>query len=205
MNTIPEQIPRSLKSYLDQYQEQPAAAIERLEKHLVKRGPDAVGYYLLSWFYHYQDQQTEAIRCAWKAKVFAPGSPVMEQFPYFMAHPKKFDAWKPFRFLFQQRSEKRDDGRHLPISDLDSLINKLSSVESERIRLDPEATDGPDLSEGSSMVEDIVTETLAGIHEKQGNKKAAIETWQRLAELNTGKKEYYREQIDRLNRPGGQE
>src|SRR5690554_4194901 len=116
MMNIPVHIPRSLQSYLDQYSEKPLVAIERLENQLKKRGPDAVGYYLLAWFYHYQDQPAEAVRCAWKAKIFAPGSPVMESFPYLMSHPKKFDAWKPFRFLFPSRSRKKEEDRHPPIS-----------------------------------------------------------------------------------------
>lgn len=198
MENISEHIPRSLRSYLEQYGEQPDVTIERLENHLKKRGPDAVGYYLLAWFYHYQNRQSEAVRCAWKAKIFAPGSPVMESFPYYMSHPKKFDAWKPLRFLFPSRTRKQEEKHHPPISDLDSLISKLSSVESAKIRIDPNAEIGPDLSEGSALVEDIVTETLAGIHEKQGNLKAALNTWNRLAEIHPEKKEYCLQQIQRI-------
>lgn len=200
MNAIPVHIPRSLKSYLDQYQRDPEKTIEKLEAHLKKRGPDAVGFYLLSWFHHYNENTEKAIASAWKAKVFAPGSPTMENLHYFMSHPQKFKAWKPFKPIIKNQVNKNNDSKNLPISDLDSLIDKLSSIESKRIRMDETAEEGPDLSEESSKVEDIVTETLALIYEKQGNNSAAIHAYQKLINLHIHKEEYYRKQIDRLKK-----
>jgi len=201
MNALPAHIPRSLKSYLEQYQEDPDNTIDRLENHLHRRGPDAVGYYLLSWFHHFNGNPEEAVKCAWKAKIFAPGSPTMEQLHYYMTHPKKFKAWKPSKPVIKKKRKTREGSASHPISDLDSLISKLSSVDSKKIHLDTDAVEtdeSPDLSEESSMVEDIVTETLAGIYEKQGNKQAALDTYKRLMDIHTHKKGYYRKQIERL-------
>jgi len=198
MNAIPAHIPRSLKSYLEQYQRDPEKTIDKLETHLKKRGADAVGFYLLSWFYHYNGNTEQAVESAWKAKIFAPGSPTMEQLHYFMSHPKKFKAWKPFRPTVNSQLDKLSGYKNLPISDLDSLIERLSSVESKRIRLDVTAPEGPDLSEESAKVEDIATETLAVIHEKQGNKSAAIHTYQKLMNRHPDKEKHYKEQIHRL-------
>lgn len=59
--------------------------------------------------------------------------------------------------------------------------------------------DKRDLSEKSTDVDDIVTETLAVIHEKQSNYPAAIQTYERLKEANPSKEEYYSKQIKRLS------
>lgn len=198
MNPIPAHIPRSLRSYLELYQDNADETIEKLEKHLKKRGPDAVGFYLLAWFYHHNGNPDMAIKCAWKAKIYAPGSPTMQQLHYYLAHPKNFKAWKPIKPAIKTFKKQRSEVMPHPISDLDSLIDRLSAVESNKIRLSEDSQDGPDLSIESSMVEDIVTETLANIHEKQGNIEAAIETYKRLMCVHTHKKGYYRKQIVRL-------
>lgn len=198
MNPIPAHIPRSLRSYLELYQDNADKTIEKLEKHLEKRGPDAVGFYLLAWFYHYNGNPDMATKCAWKAKIYAPGSPAMQQLHYYLAHPKNFKAWKPTKPAIKTFKKQRSEAKPHPISDLDSLIDKLSAVESKKINLDEDSQDGPDLSRESSMVEDIVTETLANIYEKQGNVEAAIETYKRLMCIHTHKKGYYRKQIERL-------
>jgi hypothetical protein len=198
MKTIPVQIPQSLQSYLDLYEEQPEEAIFRLQKQIKRRGNDAVGYYLLAWLYHGRNMRKEAVQAAWKAKVFAPGSPVMEQLHYFMAHPENFRAWKPVKPVIRRKSTNRNRTTNLPIQDLDSLIEKLSASESKRIVLDPEREEGPDLSKGSSDTDDIVTETLAGIHVKQGNRAAAIQAYQKLSELHPEKKDEYEEKVRQL-------
>ena len=202
MNPTPAHIPQSLRSYLDQFQDEPDKAIEKLGNHLKKRGPDAVGYYLLAWFYHYNDQNELALEAAWKAKIYAPGSPVMEQLHYYLAHPRKFKAWRPPKPAIRRKGLNREEMMSHPISDLDTLINKLSSLESGKIKMDLSDSKGgdpgPDLSEESSKIEDIATETLARIHEKQGNKVAAIDTYKKLMNIHTHKKGYYLKQIERL-------
>ncbi|MEX1063150.1 MAG: hypothetical protein WEC12_06065 [Balneolaceae bacterium] len=198
MKAIPENIPRSLRSYLEQYRQDPATATERLENHLKKRGPDAVGHYLLSLFYYYSGHRREAVQHAWKAKIFAPGSPAMEQLHYYMSHPDGFNAWKPADPAGRSCADSGVEKSIHPISDLDALIDKLSSVESKRIKLTMDGEKGPDLSRESANVEDIVTETLAGIHEKQQSYTAAIDTYRRLMQINPDKKAYYKKQILRL-------
>jgi tetratricopeptide (TPR) repeat protein len=198
MKVNPAHIPQSLRSYLAHYQENPDNTIKKLEAHVRKRGADAVGYYLLSWFYHYNGDSDNAVKAAWKAKIYAPGSPAMELLHYFMKHPKKFKAWKPTKQVIKSHMVERSLRKVHPISDLDSLIEKLSTVETKRITFDLNSEDGPDLSEESSRVDDIVTDTLADIHEKQGNMEAAIETYQKLMQLHTHKKGFYKKQIERL-------
>lgn len=198
MKVIPVHIPQSLRSYLEQYQDAPERTIKKLESHVKKRGDDAVGYYLLSWFYHFHGDSRQAVKAAWKAKIYAPGSPTMDQLHYFMKHPKNFKAWKPSKSALKTLTDVRKQGNTHPISDLDSLIQKLSTVETKRITFDRHSEAGPDLSQDSSNVDDIVTETLADIHEKQGNRQAAIDTYQKLINIHTYKKSYYLKQIDRL-------
>ena len=135
MNRIPRKIPHSLRSYLEQYQKDPERAIERLEKHLKRRGPDAVGHYLLAWLYHLKGDRKKAVENAWRAKIFAPGSPAMERLHYYMAHPDHFDAWTPGHDDVGTARMHSTEHRHA-ISDLDSLSSRLSSVKTTRIQRD---------------------------------------------------------------------
>ncbi len=199
MNAIPDHIPRSLRSYLDQYQGEPEKAITRLENHLEKRGPDAVGFYLLSWLYHHNNMPDKAVKAAWRAKIFAPGSPAMEKLHYYLSHPQKFDAWKPIEPSGNSSSAPKSRTRDHTIANLDNLIEKLSAVESSRIEFDPDAEEGEDLGKDSSQVDDIVTETLAKIHIRQGNVKDAIAVYRRLQELYPDRKERYEEEIRKLD------
>lgn len=187
-------IPQSLKSYLELFQQEPEKAITRLKEHLDKRGPDAVGHYLLSWFHHLQGDQKKATQAAWAAKIFAPGSPAMEKLHYFMAHPDSFRAWTPTEVDGIRQSTPAQPATH-PISDLDALIEKLSAVESKRIEFNPDKTDERDLAEQATHVDDIATETLAQIHEKQGHLSLAISTYRKLIETHPDKAEYFRERI----------
>ncbi len=198
MKVNPAHIPQSLRSYLAHFQENPDNTIKKLEAHVRKRGADAVGYYLLSWFYHYNGDSENAVKAAWKAKIYAPGSPAMDLLHYYMQHPKKFKAWKPVKQAVKPDMAENNQGKAHPIADLDSLIEKLSAIETKRITFDLNSEDGPDLSEESSRVDDIVTDTLAEIHEKQGNMEAAIKTYQKLMHLHTHKKGFYKKQIERL-------
>lgn len=197
MKLSAEQIPKSLQGYVDQFETDPDTAIERLENHIQKRNSGAVGYFFLSWLYHRNNQKKKAVQAALKAKVFAPGSMLMERLHYVMAHPRHFNAWEPEQKREPFKRKQHKDRGH-PIQDLDLLIAKLSSAEKKRIKPDLSDEDQPDLSENSNQVDDIVTETLAVIHEKQGNFKGAIDTFKKLRRTNSSKKEYYDEQIFRL-------
>lgn len=203
MNFIPNNIPRSLQPYLDQFQKQPEKAIERLEKHLEKRGPDAVGYYLLAWFYHHSNSREKAVKTAWKARIFAPGSPAVKELHYYMQHPEQFNAWNPARLQNNVSKKAHQEGEAHPIHDLDALINKLSSTESKKIQLQEnqgEDKELPDLSEYATNVDDIFTETMADIHEKQGNREAAIKTYEELKKLHPDKARRYKKEIKRLQK-----
>lgn len=96
MQGLPFEVPPSLSSYLNQFEHNPDKAIANLESFLKKRGMDAVGYFLLSWLYHNNEQKDEALHYALKAKFCAPGSPFFQHLHYFMMHPDHFNAWRPF-------------------------------------------------------------------------------------------------------------
>lgn len=200
MPQFPFDIPKSLASYAEHFEEEPLKATTRLKKQLKKRGPDAVGHFLLAWFYHLKGMNDQAVDEALKARIFAPGSPFFEKLHYYLSHPQSFEAWTPSDAA--KKSEKPQSSSHDrpgPVLDLDSLIQKLSKVESERIRPSAiENTKEKPVRKQADDVDDIVSETLASIHEAQGKIKAAIKTYRRLKELNKDKTEYYNEQILRL-------
>ncbi len=201
MDSILEHTPASFQIYLDQFDSDPDKTIKKLEQHVLKRNTGAVGYFYLAWLCYKNGDKSKAIEYAWTAKVCAPGSPLMETLHYFLSHPDSFDAWKPDQKNKNYKKEYNSGDRSHPISDLDSLINKLSAVESKRIQLSEEDLKkevDEDLSKYSTEVDDIVTETLAGIHEKQKNFKAAIETYKQLRKSNPAKREHFDEQIFRL-------
>jgi|AntDeeMinimDraft_5_1070356.scaffolds.fasta_scaffold04974_4 tetratricopeptide (TPR) repeat protein len=200
MAELPFDIPHSLMSYLEQYESAPVKISHRLEKQLKKRGPDAVGHFLLGWFYHRQDNHQKAMTCAVKAKSFAPGSPFFEKLHYYFSHPELFEAWC---------SESRDELTHInrsggytsqSIHDLNVLIEKLSALEPSPMKENMQSLADDDNPEKNSFddTDDIVSETLAKIHENQGKKAAAIKTYNRLKEINSGQADFYDEQIKRL-------
>lgn len=203
MVNLPFDIPKSLASYAELFDEDPDKAATRLKKQLNKRGPDAVGHFLLAWFYHIMDRNEEALEYALQAKIYAPGSPFLGKLHYYLAHPNTFNAWEPQNLTYTGEETTPDDvQRPGPVLDLDALIEKLSRVESRRIKVSPElpnASRSTEVDTGNN-VDDIVSETLATIHETQGKTEAAIQTYKRLKELNNEKKDFYRQQISRLKK-----
>jgi tetratricopeptide (TPR) repeat protein len=200
MKELPFNIPQSLSSYVERFDESPEKAIQKLKRHVKKRDPDAVGHFLLAWFYHLQDDSKEAIKQALVAKTYAPGSPLMEHLHYFLVHPELFEAAVPHS---EYSNEKKllQGTRTSPILDLDRLIEMLEAVESQRIQI-PIDDDSEifDLSEDSNDVEDVISETLAKIHVTQGNKKEAIKMYERLITINEDKAEHYNSEISKLKK-----
>lgn len=199
MPQLPFEIPQSLASYAEHFEEDPLKATTRLKKQLKKRGPDAVGHFLLAWFYHLKGLDDQAVEEAVKARMFAPGSPFFEKLHYYLSHPNTFEAWTPSSSSSTTKPTPAAK-EHGPVLNLDMLIEKLSSVESKRIK--PDTTEPSDPIEkndaSSDNVDDIVSETLATIHEKQGKTEAAIRTYERLKKIRKEKKDYYDDQIRRL-------
>lgn len=205
MPQLPFEIPQSLASYAEHFEDEPRRAITRLKKQLKKRGPDAVGYFLLAWFYHLQDMNEEAVEEALKARIYAPGSPFFRKLHYYLSHPDTFDAWTPTSPSPVSRKQDSTSQRHGPVFNLDSLIEQLSQLESQSIRPDKELLKGESKEVGNSDdVDNIVTETLAKIHEKQGKINAAVQSYRRLQELYPDKKDYYQQQIERLEESKGE-
>ena len=198
MPELPFNIPQSLQSYVKVFEKDPKKGIEKLKRQVHKRDPDAVGHFLLAWFYHVQDNPGLAIREALKAKTYAPGSPLMEHLHYFLLHPESFDAAVPSSNYSSQKKLLQGK-RSSPILDLDKLIEMLEAVESQRIQI-PTGDDynDADLSEDAAEVDDIVSETLAKIHVTQGNKKEAIKMYERLIVNNGEKADEYKSTISKL-------
>lgn len=201
MQELPFHIPKSLSSYVEKFEDDPQQVISKLKKHLKKRGPDAVGHFLLSWFYHLENESKKSIQEALKAKTYAPGSPLMEHLHYFLVHPEKFDAAVPNQSYISSGGMKLQQAtRTSPILDLDRLIQMLEEVESQRIQIptEDEEYDDSDLSKDSEEVDDLASETLAKIHTKQGRHKEAIKMYERLIVRDQNKADHYKEKIAKL-------
>jgi len=200
MPKLPFDIPQSLSTYVEQFDDDPEKVTEKLKTHVKRRGLDAVGYFLLAWFYHLRGKKEKAIDYALRAKTYAPGSPLMEHLHYYLVHPRSFDAWVPPELQTRKKSRKWDDEQPGPHLDLDALIAKLSELESTKIA-PPEnldELDETDLSEKALKVDDIASETLANIYQKQGKTEMAIETYQKLKKIHPDKTDYYDQQINSL-------
>jgi len=196
-------VPESYQIYLDQFDSDPEGTLTKLENHVTKRSSSAVGYYILAVLSRDAGRASDAVRYALSAKIMAPGSEFFRRLPYFIQHPDYFKAWVPDRPAQTHSRKKKQEtqGTH-PIRDLDRLISKLSEAETKRIHVPKDDIDAEksteDLSQRSVDVDDIVTETLALIHEKQDNYTAAINVFKRLRLTNSSEREHYDEQILRL-------
>jgi tetratricopeptide (TPR) repeat protein len=200
MQELPFNIPKSLYSYVETFEDDPEKVTQKLKRHLKRRGPDAVGHFLLSWFYHLQDKQKEAIQQALKAKTYAPGSPLMEHLHYFLVHPEKFDAAIPEQSYKSNSIKLQQASLTSPVLDLDRLIAMLEEVESQRIQIpaEDEPFNDSDLSKDAEDIDDLASETLAKIHSQQGRKTEAIQMYERLMEKNGDKASHYKKQINKL-------
>lgn len=196
-------MPESYQIYLDQFYSDPEGTLTKLENHVTKRNSGAIGYYILAVLSRTAGRSSDAVKFALSAKILAPGSEFFRRLPYFIQHPDYFDAWIPDKSSQNNGSKKVKEAQSThPIKDLDMLISKLSEAETQGIRLPEKDTDpkksAEDLSKRSADVDDIVTETLALIHEKQGNYPAAIKVFKQLRLAKSSKREHYDEQILRL-------
>lgn len=196
-------VPESYQIYLDQFDSDPEGTLTKLENHVTKRNSGAVGYYILAVLSRNAGRMSDAVRYALSAKILAPGSEFFRRLPYFIQHPDYFDAWIPVEQVHPgSRKKKQETQSTHPIRDLDLLISKLSEAETKRIQIPKADIDAEksteDLSQRSADVDDIVTETLALIHEKQGNYTAAINVFKQLRLSKSSNREHYDEQILRL-------
>lgn len=190
------EVPDSYQIYFEQFESDPQGTIQKLENHVTRRNSGAVGYYLLAILSRKAGNLSDAVKFALSAKILAPGSKFFNCLPYYIQHPDLFEAWVPEKNLPSTLSGEHKTHSH-PIGDLDQLISKLSGIETKRIKLSDD-TDDKDLSESSANVDDIVTETLALIHEKQGSYQAAINVYKQLRLANSSQRDRYDEEIHRL-------
>lgn len=202
MSDFPFPIPESLASYVKQFETDPEKATRKLSKHLKRRGHDAIGHFFLAFFYFKRGMQNEAEEHALKAKTFAPGSPLMEFLPYYLKHPDGLEAWIPTLDISSYSPYSTEDQISKVSSsllDLDRLIAELSQVETTRIQpKENSSASGDDLSKSATEVDDIVSETLANIHEQQGKFRVAMETYEKLMKKYPKREKYFKEQIERL-------
>lgn len=201
MHDLPFAIPESLASYVVQYETDPDKTIRRLKLQLQKRGPDAVGYFLLGWFYHRKELHDKAIDCALKAKTYAPGSPFFDKLHYFLKHPQLFKAWRYHSSHDSMAKHSSHSAARVgPILDLNNLIEKLSAIESRKLSPNKfkNTESGKNNSQNSTNVDDIASETLANIYEQQGKLDAAIHAYQRLKKSDENKEDHYSQEIERL-------
>lgn len=204
MAEFPFDIPKSLSTYVEQFDEDPIKVTTKLKNQLNRRGADAVGYFLLAWFYHLKGMKDQAVENALAAKIYAPGSPLMEKLHYYLSHPDTFKAWIPDSETASPSQKYHVGEGPEPVLNLDHLIERLSSVESGPVGSSDGGSDSftPSFQFDADAldVDDIASETLANIHEIQGKTEAAIRTYKRLKKLNKDKKEFYKEQISRLKK-----
>jgi len=198
MNSFPFQLPDSLKSHLELYQKDPEKAISRLTRHLKRRGNDAVGYFLLGWFYLQQGRKDEAQLCAGKAKAFAPGSPFFNYLPYYFQHPALFEAWLPDTLHHSRGSMRKGKKPNRFFIDIDHLISRLSNPEVSRIKMKKE-----DLKTEVKHIplkdgDGIATTTLARIYENQQQFKKAICTYEQILKREPQRSDELQAEITRL-------
>lgn len=199
MNSFPFEIPKSLESHLEIFEMDSDKAIRNLERHLKRRGYDAVGHFLLAWFYMMKGDRENALEFAVKAKIYAPGSPFFEHLPYYFEHPDKFDAWLPEETNDHQAVMRPSLKKNRFHVDLDNLITRLSEVESSKIEVkdDTPADPGKIITDVSDQ---IATETLAKIYETQKQYKTAIAIYEKIKLRDSKKADRCEKEIKRLKK-----
>ena len=197
MQKLPFDIPDSLGSYLAQFESNPDKGIANLEAYLRKRGMDAVGFFLLSWMYLKSNRQDEALNYALKAKCYAPGSPFFEHLHFFLAHPDQFQAPKPTGTDIIQ-VESPTGYQTAESLNLDQLIEKLNEAGDKKITIAAGTSDDRNLSEKSGMTDDIASETLARIYEKQEKYDHALRTLDKLIQIRPHKADHFNNEKMRI-------
>ncbi|MCH8567375.1 MAG: tetratricopeptide repeat protein [Balneolales bacterium] len=200
---FPLELPESLKSHLELFDKDPEKALSMLERHLKRRGNDAVGFFLLGWFHLKKGNREKAGLYAIKAKIFAPGSPFFAYLPYFFQHPDHFQAWIPQNAVNMSGNLNSVPGSALNVThsnrffvDLDQLITKLSKPETSRISLSEASKDLKHAPFRKG--EGIATSTLAKIYEDQKQYKEAIKVYEKIAERNPERRDICESEISRL-------
>ncbi len=194
MIKFPFILPESLAGYVEAFERNETKSIDSLKKHLKRRGPDAVGYFLLSWLCDQIEDIENRNYYANKAKCCAPGSLFFESLPYFYEHPDEFDAWTPQKTTQKEAIPKSSFDEFYV--DIDSLVDRLETINQptkstgvqEQIKKIPE-------TDPNSY---IATPTLALIYTKQKHYHKAIDVYKKLAAKNTTKKDTYIKKIKKL-------
>lgn len=193
MEKISFDIPDGLRPFVRQFRSDKGNAIQNLKNFLQIWETDAVGYFILSLFYHKNNQADEAMHHALKAKTFAPGSPLLEHLPYYLAHPNQFDAWNSFTASFITPVEEENSPNLIdsPL-DLDHIIDSLS---------DEDLKNSSSAGKGSVSIEKAdnnESEMQAKIYEEQGKHLEAIQILKKLKQRMQEKTKHYENEIRRL-------
>lgn len=136
-----------------------------------------------------------------KARCFAPGSPLFENVHYYLLHPHKFNAIVPHQKNNLPPSSQDQNHSNFDLN-LEKLISRLSAADSLKVELPPEVPAGEqeDLSKPSRMVNDIASETLALIYEKQGKYAQSIESLKTMQKVKPASADQYQKDIARLTK-----
>jgi tetratricopeptide (TPR) repeat protein len=198
METIPFTLPESLQGYIKTFEQSPDKAIDNLQKYLLKRRNDAVGYFLLALLFKMNDKTAKALEAAITARALAPGSSLLDNLHYFLSHPEGFNAWIPDReHQFGLKKPQNGNGHFSFSMDLEQMIGRLSRVDRKRIK--PVGVSGSaGLNEDTEILNKVATPTLARIFESQGQTNEAIGVYEKLMESNPSKKAEFEAEITRL-------
>lgn len=154
---------------------------------------------LLAWLYLKNGERENAISTAMKAKRYAPGSPFLEHYLFFLLHPDQFEATLPDAVEAQHECKKSN----AQISaDLEKIIHKLSEKRGAVVN-DPDESpmsEDEDLSKKTSYIQDLATETLANIYTKHGKLQEAIRVYGMLKQSIPERADEFEERINELRR-----
>ncbi|MDI6402841.1 tetratricopeptide repeat protein, partial [Balneolaceae bacterium ANBcel3] len=113
----------------------------------------------------------------------------------------RFDAWKPFRNDLSKKDPVTPVSKKHYNLDLDLLIEQLSKAEKKKIELSEEEALKEDKGNNeapSQSIEDIASETLAAIYEKQKRYEEALDMYGKLLKAKPENTERYQQKISDL-------
>ena len=118
-------------------------------------------------------------------------------FTLFLLHPEQFNAKIP-EISKIGRKVLVQGSRSAQILDLDRLIELLEAVESQRLNYSYEEVSDEDLSQTHPMLPRLYRKLWQGYMKAQGNKKEAIQMYERLVTVNEEKADTYTNKIEEL-------
>lgn len=193
--TIPLSFPDRYESAVESFYENAEEGIDLLRRFMIKTGEDGVGLMLLSLMYHCMQNDQKAIEMAERAHFMVSGSTFFKTLSYRLRHPEGFNAWIPPSDFADEPRPNNSKILSAPAAELDELIDVLSDVENTKIKIDQnKLISHSDAQNNASIaideeVDDIYTETLAGIYMKQNQFMKAKKIYLRLIDMQPEQKD----------------